>query len=48
MNPDKSVKRKKFLDKDNIADMAEYVGVGLDMEAEFEELDKEKKGKVKH
>ena len=44
---EKMIKKKKFLEKNNVADMMELLGEELDMEAEFEELDNENTEKVK-
>ena len=40
------IKKKKFLENDNVADMTELLGEKLDMEAEFDNLDTENKEKV--
>ena len=40
------IKKKKFLENDNVADMTELLGEKLDMEAEFDNLDNENKEKV--
>ena len=47
VNPDKSVKRKRFLEKNNVAEVKAFVGEDVDFEAAFDELDEEKKGKVR-
>ena len=44
---EKMIKKKKFLEKNNVADMMELLGEELDMEAEFKELDDENTEKVK-
>ena len=46
VNPDKSIKKKRFLDPDNISEMVECVGEVADWELEFEQLDVQKRGKV--
>ena len=46
VNPDKSIKKKRFLDPDNISEMVECVGDVADWELEFEQLDVQKRGKV--
>ena len=46
VNPDKSIKKKRFLDPDNISEMVECVGEVEDWELEFEQLDVQKRGKV--
>ena len=46
VNPDKKIKKKRFLDEDNIAEVREYVGEGLDMEEQFDNIDQDGKGKV--
>ena len=46
VNPDKSIKKKRFLDPDNISEMVECVGEVGDWELEFEQLDVQKRGKV--
>ena len=40
------IKKKKFLEKNNVADMTELLGEELDMEAEFDNLDNENREKV--
>ena len=40
------IKKKKFLEKDSVADMMELLGEELDMEAEFNDLDNENTEKV--
>ena len=40
------IKKKKFLEKDSVADMMELLGEELDMEAEFKDLDNENTEKV--
>ena len=40
------IKKKKFLEKNNVADMIELLEEELDMEAEFDNLDNENKEKV--
>ena len=41
------IKKKNFLEKNNVADMTELLnGEELDMAAEFNNLDNENKGKV--
>ena len=40
------IKKNKFLEKNNVADMIELLGEELDMEAEFDNLDNENKEKV--
>ena len=40
------IKKKKFLEKNNVADMVELLGEELDMETEFNELDNENTEKV--
>ena len=46
VNPDKKIKKKRFLDEDNIAEVREYVGEELDMEEQFDNIDEDAKGKV--
>ena len=40
------IKKKKFLEKNNAADMTDLLREELDMEAEFDNLDNENKDKV--
>ena len=40
------IKKKKFLEKNIVADMIELLGEELDMEAEYSDLDNENKEKV--
>ena len=47
VDPEKMIKKKNFLEKNNVADMTELLnGEELDMAAEFNNLDNEKKEKV--
>jgi len=46
VDPEKMIKKKKFLEKNNVADMTELLGEELDMEAEFDNLDNENREKV--
>ena len=42
------IKKNKFLEQNNVADMTELLGEKLDMEAEFDNLDNENKEKVEN
>ena len=47
VDPEKMIKKKNFLEKNNVADMTELLnGEELDMAAEFNNLDNENKEKV--
>jgi len=46
VDPEKMIKKKKFLEKNNAADMTDLLREELDMEAEFDNLDNENKDKV--
>jgi len=46
VDPEKMIKKKKFLEKDSVADMMELLGEELVMEAEFNDLDNENTEKV--
>ena len=49
MDPEKTIRKKKFLEKNNVEDMKELLGEEyLDMEAEFNKLDSENNEKVKN
>ena len=49
MDPEKTIRKKKFLEKNNVEDMKELLGEeDLDMEAEFNKLDSENNEKVKN
>ena len=45
-DPEKMIKKKKFMEKNNVEDMTELLGMELDMESEFNKLDGENKEKV--
>jgi hypothetical protein len=46
VNPEKKIKKKKFVDPDNVAELENFVGAGLDMAAQFDAIDTDGKGKV--